>query len=58
MCFATDYPYELGKALHMKTLLCEINRLQLSALDKKKLFGENVKHAFRSSDSAATGVKP
>ena len=46
VCFATDYPYELGKVPHVKKLLSEIDKLTLSAEDKKKFFGGNVRKAF------------
>ena len=57
VCFGTDYPYELEKLRHVKKLLSDIQGIPMSAEDKRKFFGGNVKKAFRIPDAASAAAR-
>jgi len=47
LCFGTDYPYEIREPGYMRKVIEDIMDLGVSAEDKEKFFGGNLKKLFR-----------
>ncbi len=46
LCFGTDYPFEMSHPSDMKAFISEIEALEISEEDKKKMLGGNIKRLF------------
>ncbi|MCJ7593335.1 MAG: amidohydrolase [Desulfobacterales bacterium] len=48
LCFASDYPFEMGRPSDYKAYINSIKRLDIPAEDKVKILGGNIKRLFKT----------
>ncbi len=48
LCFATDYPFEMGRPADLKAYIAGIKRLAIPEEDKIKILGDNVLRLFKA----------
>ena len=47
LCFATDYPHEMGRPEDMKAFIAGIKKLDIPERDKAKILGGNLRRLFK-----------
>ena len=48
LCFATDYPHEMGRPGDLKAYINSVRKLDIPDDDKMKIFGGNIRSLFKT----------